>query len=131
MLEEQDWEKIQKTVEKNKFVQRYRKSTEKNKTAIKEREEKKSELHQQIRDYRNEIRLINGRIRSNQALITSQDRAILACQKRISLNDVKIDKIRGGVIDRAEEAVLKRKRIEFRKKIMKDNTNAAEIWDQR
>ena len=129
MLEEQDWEKIQKTVEKNKFVQRYRKSTEKNKTAIKEREEKKSELHQQIRDYRNEIRLINGRIRSNQALITSQDRAILACQKRISLNDVKIDKIRGGVIDRAEEAVLKRKRIEFRKKIMKDN--AAEIWDQR
>ena len=129
MLEEQDWEKIQKTVEKNKFVQRYRQSTKENKTAIKGREEKKSELHQQIRDYRNEIRLINGRIRSNQALITSQDRAILACQKRISLNDVKIDKIRGGVIDRAEEAVLKRKRIEFRKKIMKDK--AAEIWDQR
>jgi predicted nucleic acid-binding Zn-ribbon protein len=129
MLEEQDWEKIQKTVEKNKFVQKYRQSTEENKTAIKEREEKKSELHQQIRDYRNEIRLINGRIRSDQALITSQDRAILACQKRISLNDVKIDKIRGGVIDRAEEAVLKRKRIEFRKKIMKDK--AAEIWDQR
>ena len=128
MLEEQDWEKIQKTVEKNKFVQRYRKSTEKNKTAIKEREEKKSELHQQNRDYRNEIRLINGKIRSGQALIATQDRAILACQKRISLNDVKIDKIRDRVIERTEEAVLKRKRIEFRKKIMKDK--AAEIWDQ-
>jgi hypothetical protein len=128
MLEEQDWEKIQGSVEKNKFVQKYRQSTEKNKTAIKEREEKKSELHQQNRDYRNEIRLINGKIRSGQTLIASQDRAILACQKRISLNDVKIDKIRGVVIERAEEAVLKRKRIEFRKKIMKDKV--AEIWNQ-
>jgi hypothetical protein len=128
MLEEQDWEKILESVEKNKFVKRYRQSTEKNKTAIKEREEKKSELHQQNRDYRNEIRLINGKIRSGQALITSQDRAILACQKRISLNDVKIDKIRDGVIERTEEAVLKRKRIEFRKKIMKDKV--AEIWNQ-
>ena len=129
MLEEQDWEKIQGSVEKNKFVQRYRMSTEKNKEAIKERERNKSELHQQIRDYRNEIRLINGKIRSSQALIASQDRAILACQKRMSLNDVKIDKIRDGVIERAEEAALKRKRIEFRKKIMKDKV--AEIWDQR
>ena len=95
---------------------------------VEEREEKKSELHQQIRDYRNEIRLINGKIRSSQALITSQDRAILACQKRISVNDVKIDKVRDRVIERAEEAVLKRKRMEFRKKIMKDKV--AEIWNQ-
>ena len=128
MLEEQDWEKIQGSVEKNKFVQRYRQSTEKNKEAIKEREGNKSELHQQIRDYRNEIRLINGKIRSSQALITSQDRAILACQKRISVNDVKIDKVRDRVIERAEAAVLKRKRMEFRKKIMKDKV--AEIWNQ-
>ena len=128
MLEERDWEKIQESVEKNKFVKRHRQSTEKNKTAIEEREEKKSELHQQNRDYRNEIRLINGKIRSGQALIATQDRAILACQKRISLNDVKIDKIRDRVIERTEEAVLKRKRIEFRKKIMKDKV--AEIWNQ-
>jgi len=128
MLEEQDWERIQKSVEKNKFVQRHRLSTESNKEAIKEREEKKSELHQQNRDYRKEIRLINGKIVSSQVLIASQDRAILTCQKRISLNDVKIDKIRGQVIERAEEAVLKRKRIEFRKKIMKDKV--AEIWNQ-
>ena len=128
MLEEQDWGKIQKLVEKNKFVQKYRLSTESNKEAIKEREEKKSELHQQIRDYRNEIRLINGKVISSQALIASQDRAVLTCQKRISLNDVKIDKIRGQVIERVEEAVLKRKRIEFRKKIMKDKV--AEIWNQ-
>jgi len=127
MLEEQDWEKIQESVEKNRFVQRYRLSTESNKEAIKEREEKKSELHQQIRDYRNEIRLINGNVRSDQALIASQDRAVLACQKRISLNDVKIDKVRDGVIERAEEAALKRKRIEFRRKIMKDKL--AEIWN--
>ena len=61
-------------------------------------------------------------------MIATQDRAILACQKRISLNDVKIDKIRDRVIERTEEAVLKRKRIEFRKKIMKDKV--AEIWNQ-
>jgi hypothetical protein len=128
MLEEQDWERIQKSVEKNKFVQRHRLSTEKNKEAIVGREKKKSELHQQIRDYRNEIRLINGKVISSQTLITIQDRAILTCQKRISLNDVKTDKIRGQVIERAEEAVLKRKRIEFRKKIMKDKV--AEIWNQ-
>ena len=127
MLEEQDWEKIRKRVEENKFVQSHQRKIEENKEAIVVREENKRRLHQDIRDLNNQIRLFNGKARSAQVNINAQDRAILSCQKRISQIKLKADKIRGEIIERQEELALKRKRREFRQKILKDKV--AEIWN--
>mgnify|MGYP001598112182 CR=1 FL=1 len=127
MLEEQDWEKIQERVARNKHIQRFQAAIEKNKQGIEDRGQKKKDLHQQIRDYNDEIRLLNGKIRSTQVTINGQDRAILACQKRIARNGVKIKAARDSIIDRQQELALKRKRREFRQKILKDKVS--EIWN--
>jgi septal ring factor EnvC (AmiA/AmiB activator) len=127
MLEEQDWIKIQERVARNKHVQRFQAAIEKNKQSIEDRGQKKKELHQQIRDYNHEIRLLNGKIRSTQVTINGQDRAILACQKRIAHNEVKIKTARDSVIDRQEVTALNRKRREFRQKVLKDKVS--EIWN--
>ena len=127
MLEEQDWEKIQKKVAKNKHIQRYEANIEKNKSAIVEREQKKKELHSQIRDHHDKIRLLNGKIRSAQVTINAQDRAILSCQKKTALNVLKVKGARGSIIERQEELALKRKRREFRRKVLRDKIS--EIWN--
>jgi hypothetical protein len=127
MLEEQDWEKIRKRVEENKFIQSHQRKTEENREAIVVREGNKKRLHQEIRDINNQIRLLNGKARSAQVNINAQDRAILSCQKRISQIKTKADKIKADIIERQEELALKRKRREFRQKILKDKV--AEIWN--
>ena len=127
MLEEQDWEKIRKRVEEHKYIQGHEKKIEENKEDIKAREEKKRKLHQEIKEFTHQIRLLNGKIRSSLTVINAQDRAILSCQKRISQIKLKADKIRGEIIERQEELALKRKRREFRQKILKDKV--AEIWN--
>jgi phenylpropionate dioxygenase-like ring-hydroxylating dioxygenase large terminal subunit len=127
MLEEQDWEKIRKRVEDNKFVQSHTRKTEEKKEEITEREERKKQLHQDIRDYNDQIRLLNGKVRSAQVNINAQDRAILARQKRIAEIKLKAEKIREGIIERQEEIALKRKRREFRQKVLKNKV--AEIWN--
>ena len=127
MLEEQDWEKIRKRVEEHKYIQGHEKKIEENKEDIKAREEKKRKLHQEIKEFTHQIRLLNGKIRSSLTVINAQDRAILACQKRISQINLKADKIKADIIERQEELALKRKRREFRQKILRDKV--AEIWN--
>ena len=110
MLEEQDWEKIRKRAGDNKYIQSHERKIEENIADIKAREEKKKKLHQDIRDFNDQIRLLNGKIRSTQTVINAQDRAILACQKRISIIELKAEKIKGDIIERQEEIALKRRR---------------------
>jgi len=128
MLEDQDWEKVKQKVANNKNIQRYEEKTKKEHLKIEEREEKKTELRQKIRDLNKEISLLNGSIRYIRSNISSQDRAIVACQKRINENDFKIEKIRQGVIERQEDAALKRRRSEFRRKVLKDKIG--ELWQK-
>lgn len=120
MLEEKDWEKIRKKVGENKNIKNYQAKISGEEQKIKDREEKKLTLFQAIRDVRNEIRLHNSNIRQMQSLINSQDRAVVACQKRIAEIKVKIANIRAGIVERQQEAALKRRRKEFKGKVMRD-----------
>jgi len=128
MLEEQDWDKIKERVATSKNIKSHEEKIQDEIDNIQHREGRKTEYFDQIRELRDKRRVLAGQIRQIQGFINAQDRAIVACQKRINERKFKVEKIRHDIIDSQEEAATKRRRSHFRRKVLKDKI--AELWQQ-